>query len=554
MTHPLRKWLLLWVLLFLSLAGVCAVPAYRGIVKWRARSLASKALEAAQKQDMVAAVSLVRSAYHLRPMEPEVLRAVARVCDLSGDPAAVQFWQILSMLPAATPEDRRCYVQSALDRRQWTPKIDEQLQSLLKSEPNSAAYWLLKACALELVGNGSQSKSAARHAHALDVANEEATLYLGTRLLGVADTHREAVQLLEPLMTKPGRIGFAAAVALAQQPEMPPEMMERLQERLEKDPLGGVNQRLLALELAIRRSPEKADALLSGAVAQYRKTGGEDLAVFGAWLGAHRAPGLVLEAISQEVALKNRQLFLVYLDALAAQNKWRDVESAVSTPGGPLEKSVAELFKARCAHELGDEERSGEHWRAAQAATVGNPEQAFYMARYARQFGRSALAESIYRSLTLNAATARTAYVEMLGLAAGQGTEALRTLLKEMLTRWPNDEAVQNDYCYCSLLLREEMDSSRATAAELVKKTPGVIAYRTTLALAWLRYGNPQAALEVYRGLDIDWLSSPASFRAVVAAALWANGQKEEARKMAATVRTSDLKPEEQALMEFPHE
>ena len=97
----------------------------------------------------------------------------------------------------------------------------------------------------------------------------------------------------------------------------------------------------------------------------------------------------------------------------------------------------------------------------------------------------------------------------------------------------------------------EEIEKSRANALNLVKKLPGFVACHTTLALAWLRSGKPEEALAAYNGLNIDWSSAPASFRAIAAAVLWANGQKAEARKMAGSFRMEDLKKEEQALVRF---
>ena len=542
------------MVLLLGLAGFCAIPVYRGVIKWRAISLATKAMDAAGKQQMELAFSLVRSAYHLRPMEPQVVRAVARICDLRGDPLAQRFWQILISLPEATPEDRQSYVKSALDWQVPDPKINEQLQSLLKSNPRNGTLWLLLARWLEFGGNLAQSQNAARQALVLDSGNEEAALFLGKRLFVKTVTHKEGLQLLEPLSAKPGRNGLEATLLLAQQQEIVPQQMDLLKERLQNDPLGNVNHRLAALELALRKNPERADALIAEAMEHYRKAGGADLAAFASWLNNHGVPSLVLRAIPREVALGDHKLLLIYLDALAMQKNWREVENTVESPGAPLDKSVVELFIARCAQEMGENERASEHWRAAQSAALGNPEQAFYVAKYARQCGRTAQAQSIYRLLTINGTTARAAYMEMMSMAAKQGTRELRGVLKEMLTRWPNDETVQNDYFYCSLLLGEEIDKSRASALELVKQSPGVIAFRTTLALAWLRSGKPDEALNVYRGLEIDWLSAPASFRAIAAAVSWANGQKAEARKMAGTFRVEELKIEEQTLVRFPND
>ena len=229
--------------------------------------------------------------------------------------------------------------------------------------------------------------------------------------------------------------------------------------------------------------------------------------------------------------------------------KWQQIDTIMAEPGIPLEAYKIEYFKARCADELGDRDQAIIHWRSAQSAAVGNSEQAFDVARYARQSGRSAQAESIYRSLTVNPSAARNAYIELLGMA--NSTSAIRSLLADMLKHWPKDPAIQNDYAYYCILLGEDVEQHQQTAIQLVNQSPSFLSHRSTLALAFLRLSQPKEALELYKGLETKWELAPIRFRAIYAAVLNANGQKDEARKMLESFKIDALRPEEQELVKF---
>ena len=74
--------------------------------------------------------------------------------------------------------------------------------------------------------------------------------------------------------------------------------------------------------------------------------------------------------------------------------------------------------------------------------------------------------------------------------------------------------------------------------------------HRTLLALARLKLGKPDKALEVYSGLNVPPnVASPAAL-AVHVAVLVANGHDEEAKTEAEAIKTEQLLPEEQALLE----
>jgi hypothetical protein len=54
--------------------------------------------------------------------------------------------------------------------------------------------------------------------------------------------------------------------------------------------------------------------------------------------------------------------------------------------------------------------------------------------------------------------------------------------------------ATENDLAYLNLLLKNEVDASGHIAEKLVREHPQMLAYRTTLALAYLRSNDAAGA------------------------------------------------------------
>lgn len=545
---------LLLVLLFLAVVAAgafSAKPVYHWVVAWRAHTLAVKAMDQVEKKDWEGAGLTIRAAYQLAPGNEEVIRAVATVLTRNGDPQSLGFWKQVVEFPDATMDDRRQFVELALQSGNTispiVAKVDEQLRYLLDKEPDSARLWLLAGRLNTFYGAPERILLCARRAHELAPRMDDATLSLASLLLNSPDSQQEGMDLLWTLIDGNGKNSLSAALLASQFPNLSADRTESLIRRLKTDPGAKESHRLQALDLEIRAHPENRAALLDAAGQSAASLDQDSLAELGAWFNAHGWPERALAVVPGDLAKQKRSLLLVYLDALAALKRWKVIDETISGKATPLEPFVAELFKARCDMELGKQDEAADHWRAAQTAATGNPEQSFYVAKYLRQFGRTGQAVNIYRSFLQNSRTARAAYLELLQIAAPDGTAAVHAIIGEMHARWPQDEQIQNDHAYFSLLLGKDIRESLAAAEKLVKTSPGSMAHRTTLALAFLRSGSPTSALAVYDGLAIHWESQPTAYRVVRAAVLRANGRSSEA--VLSTLRPDTLSPEERALI-----
>jgi tetratricopeptide (TPR) repeat protein len=348
-----------------------------------------------------------------------------------------------------------------------------------------------------------------------------------------------------------GKSGLDALLYLAGQRDLPPADAQAIIPLLKSHPLATDAQRLLALDLAIAADPSDRTALVDKAFAEQKGADPVKRRAFGVWLNEHGEPGRTLDLIPLAEALTRKDLLLVDLDALAAQKRWADIEKILGGKNVPLDDVYTQIFLARSALEQGEQTIASLHWTRALQAAGPSVEEMWFLGNYAEKIGQVDQAALAYEALKSNATSARPAYEALLRLAEARGDDdaALR-LLREMVQRWPHDDAVVNDYTYFSLLNGSgSVQEDLKRAVDLVNQSPASLAHRTTLALAFYRLHDGASAMNVYAGLQIPWDRVPASHRAVHAAVLGLAGRSDEARAEAGAIRMEDLRPKERELV-----
>ena len=252
-------------------------------------------------------------------------------------------------------------------------------------------------------------------------------------------------------------------------------------------------------------------------------------------------------------ASRKGRLFLLRLDALARLQRWTTIrEELVQASSGKdaLDPFYLEVFQARAAQELRELSMADLRWKQAMAKAAGNPQKLEFLAKFAEKSGNLAMAGDAYRAMTRFPAIAVPGYLGLIRIAEKKAdTRQLRDLMAELSRQLPADPAPKNDLAYLNLLFQEKVDDSLRVSEELVAALPERPAYRTTLALAYLRKNQPEKALAAYPQTGIDWSSALPGWQAVHAAVLAANGQMEQARKLAASIPWERLKPEERDLI-----
>jgi predicted Zn-dependent protease len=552
--RPLYQRLLIGGLIAVFLvAAACSVPWVYGKAKlWRARHLVYQAQDLFAAQKRSDGVGKLMAAFALEPRDPVVVRALADDQLAAHDPNAVAAYRLLTELPNATRDDRRDAARGLLAYGD-AKTARAMVQVLMGSSPGAEDY-ALQAQVQWQARQTADALASARQAVEMAPGDRSDQLLLAQMLALSNDPalQSDAKGRLLDLAAGADLESLKALELLARFPGLDPVTARQTLEQLRAHPLLDDEGRFAAWELERRLADRPPAEILQEAADFFRNAEVERRAVAGRWLNEQGAPELVVGLSTPKEALGSRALFLVRVDALASVKDWAEVQKEMLDPHVPLAPALVYLFRARAAQELGDAGESEVDWNRAREAASGDPNLLSYLGHYAAKLGLYDEAKATYIAMIGHADEALDGYTALLQLEAGHDpdTTTLETL-RQMTIDLPNLPEAKNDWAYLSLLLNANIDDAKATAQTLVADHPEMLAYRSTLALGYLKEKDPADAVKVYDGLAVDWDHTPASWRMIYAVALNAAGRNAQAAGIAAKIDRSQLRPPELALFRY---
>jgi predicted Zn-dependent protease len=338
---------------------------------------------------------------------------------------------------------------------------------------------------------------------------------------------------------------------MAMSPGLDDASRRSLLDQLKQHPLLDDEGRFSAWDLESHLNDRDSKVVLQQVVEFFKTADLQRKSKAAQWLNNHGQSELALELAKPPDSSANQELLLARLDALANLKNWAEVEKELSVTGIPLPQSLIYLYTARSAQELGDLPRSQTAWEKARSAAVTEPGMLVYLGEYALKLGAYDEAGKTFSVMSRQSPEQALKYYTLLvqtEARSGQNTQLMQTL-KQMTVDLPYEPEPKNDWAYLNLLLNTNVDEASKVAEALVKAHPQILAYRSTLALAYLRKNDPADAAKVYQGLQIDWSSAPASWKLIYAVVLAANGDKAKAQGFISGITRDQVRPEESALM-----
>jgi hypothetical protein len=290
---------------------------------------------------------------------------------------------------------------------------------------------------------------------------------------------------------------------------------------------------------------------VASVIDQFSKTPLSNRVDVARWLNRQREFSHAAELVAADETRENRDAFLVRIDALAGLDQWKQVRKELEAEGAPIEPVLREVYLARSARELRLLPEAEAHWRRVQLELTTQPEALQYVAQYAERTGEIEEARKAYERLAALPEYSDQAFAGLIRLAeASGGTRTLREIMRDLSARRPDDPAPQNDFAYLNLLLNERLETAKAIAEKLYEGHSNVMAFRTTLALARLRFNEIEEARKLYDGLNLDWSQLKPGWQAVHAAVVGAAGETNYARTLTRQIPSARLKPEEKLLVQ----
>jgi len=333
---------------------------------------------------------------------------------------------------------------------------------------------------------------------------------------------------------------------------------------LENHPDARPYHKLLALEVRARQDPILTDQYVADAVERFgnaarlaqiyegsAELADETLGALAAWLNKIGRPAKTLEVLPQMRAVQRQDLFLHYLNALAALQRWNEIKNLLISERFPIEPVLQHMYLAVAQTHLGSASGATNEWQRT-LEVANTAEKSLALAKYAEQNSANDIADTAYAGAIKIAPRNRGAYDSRMRLAlAADDTAKAQTIAAEIARLWPEDAAARNQDAYLRLLLGASGDAAEAAEREaevLVRTEPRNWLARATLGLARLRLGRNTDALAAIRKPRVTGVEPPGPM-AVRAAILAVNGYEDGARNDARILGAKSLLPEERALI-----
>ncbi|MEY2440177.1 MAG: hypothetical protein QOI34_1562 [Verrucomicrobiota bacterium] len=520
----------------------------------RSAQIAATADNLARAGKLKEAAEKYRAALQLDPLGYPALKGAANLATRLGRPEAIDLWEQVVRTPRATFNDRQEYAEQLLSAGQ--PRIAAKvIEELLKSTPDTKTLGLAARYARS-TGDRTKALEFARLA-VKKSPDPIARFHLAELLAESTNTaeRAEARKILWDLAENAEPFRKPALEALARAPDLSDAERNRVLEMLSKFAPGKIRDALLMADLRLQLHPNDAKEIFDQSVAQWNNGGVSDLIDLARWLNIHQQPERVLSLFSMERASQNNQLLLARLDALAALQRWNEIDTLLVNPDLTLDPSVLESFRARAAQEQNAPLDAELHWNHAISFAAGDAFKLRFVANFAEQSHAGGVALRAYDQLAKFPEHAAFAYHGTERLSAGrEGLSVQKAAAEKISLLAPDNPNAAAQLAYLNLLAGTDVDANTMVAKKLVEKHPDRLSFRVTAALGYLRQHDPGLALAQFKGPSgappIDWGNTPESWRAVYAATLRANEQAAAAEEIIKTIPVDKLSPEERALIE----
>jgi tetratricopeptide (TPR) repeat protein len=522
----------------------------------RAKQIAQEALDLLRDGKSSAASQKSIVAIQMAPRDVEVARAFAKVWTAISPSEAVPLWEKVIELRGSLAEDRQNLALALINAGE-TERAKKETDKLLEEFPNDPqttfvqANWLLSA----MQGKESLKKIV----QLVDAHPSDERYWKFYSIIAPSQGEQSLAQYikrLEAAKKNKSRLGLWALAELARY--CPTKELEGRLAELMRHPQATRRTFLLAYQLRHVRASMPFDQIEKEVERQFNKASATDrleLAEFYRDIGYHEG---VLSLIPPNIAIKSRTELMLYLDALSGVGRWNAVLEVLSMDKLPLEDHWHEVFRARAYEALGQKDASVLAWRKALSEARDDSKSLSDIAYYVIGMNiRSRVDEVMSRLVEISGPMERPLHYRLWvqDALSNRNTVRLQVILQKMLTEYPNNLSAKNDYLYYTLLLGKKSDgtaidikSIASEAYQLAQKSPSVLSYRMTLALALLKSGDVTRSYEVISATRIeDWALLPGGYQCLRAAVY------KRAGKSSIQISPAVLKavlPEEKSLLE----
>lgn len=338
-----------------------AKPLYRFGKKHYAQHRAGKCLEYMESQQWLQAMKALSDANRYGPEDPVVLRAtVTFLTKTSRDPRSlIVTMKRLIAGGHGTPADYLTLAKAHLSVSE-VAEARELQTSLPDDQRNSKDGLELLAQVLRAEGRATEAEDTLRRALMTDAKNPESKLRLA--LLDYENAFPEiqarARQTMWELAENKDKTALAAFTFLSRDKNLSAPEANRLLKAAEAHPDATPSNRLEILSAVMRLNPHLREEILDAEVKRNEGKPLPQLVAVVAWLAREKQHTRMLKLVSPQVAFQSQEIFPYVAQALGEEGRWADLRRMLTgSQAMPVQGARVQVWLAQAASKIDPSDR-----------------------------------------------------------------------------------------------------------------------------------------------------------------------------------------------------
>lgn len=563
---PSTRTVIVWSALAIVMFGIALVlpffgrKVYHRYHAYKAEKIAAEASALLKDERWEAASQVLKQDFKTYGREPSVLRALGTLfLDGYDDPmmGANLLRQVLASGQATFDDIRR--LAHATLRLGDTPEARRLYETLPEAERTNRQGLELLAGIQRQAGEAGLADKTLRKALSLEPDDPRSQFRLA--LLDEAGAFEVsktvASQSVWNIARRNDTLALEAVGHLCASPSLTAPQAQELLVLVEQNPKATPRDRYRVLSAILRLRPLERDKVIAAEVSKNQGVSTDKLFDFLRWLGVEKQYEQILALVDAATVARDADVFLVYVDALSAADRWKELLELVQQPKVPVSEAMQHFIRAECNARLKPnlKEAASQIEKVYAVAGPGDQQTVTRAAALAESRGLNDLAIIGFTRMAEARPNLQVGLLEKITELQQREKDvpALLVTLKRLRELRPSNHGYTDRLNYLRLVTGDEMELACEAVSGLEK--PAVaradssgVPQALLRALAALRMGDKGRVGEEMKMIDPS-LRLSAGERAVMAGMTAESGDDVGAFRMAESIPRALLLPDEQVFL-----
>jgi tetratricopeptide (TPR) repeat protein len=321
----------------------------------RVEKQTTEAMELIKNERYEAASSVLQLVLRTAPDHPAVNRTVAELfVKAHNDPqTAISFLRRVINSNEGKDADRLRLGELLLQTGDLS-EARKILAALPASEQTGRTGLELLAGIKRASGDVTEADSILRRALSLEPDDVDAQLQLAImdEAQALDQAKAGAAEAIWTIARRNDEVSLKAIAHLAKSKTLTAMQSKELRQLIDQHPKAGDRERYEVIRVFMRLNPLEHDAVIEHEIARNAGRSPDAIFDFLRWLGTEGEYERLLKIIPAETVIRDPDVYLIYVDALSAAERWKELLSLVKTRKPPVTPTTVHIILAQCYAKL----------------------------------------------------------------------------------------------------------------------------------------------------------------------------------------------------------